>query len=172
MKQLFSWLGVLLRRRSRPARVAAKDARHELGHRGEELAAAHYRAEGYRVLERRWRSSCGEVDLVLERARRGERRVLVAVEVKTRRARRRDGLDDPVAETRATQLARVERALLSHPRARRRRLADGAHGPLLRVDLAAVLVRTDGILELRVSAGRPFERLDPRSRPDRGASRS
>ncbi|MBK9384150.1 MAG: YraN family protein [Planctomycetes bacterium] len=159
MKRLLSWL-----RGAERSSSANGDPRHELGRRGEELAAAHYRAEGYRILARRWRSACGEVDLVVERTARGQRRELAAVEVKTRRARRRDALDDPIAETRAAQLARVERALLSHPRARPRRLRDGARGPLLRVDLAAVLARTDGVLELRVSRGRPFELLGRRGR--------
>jgi putative endonuclease len=162
MKRFFSWLRGA--RRASTSSASSADPRHELGRRGEDLAAEHYLSEGYRILARRWRSPCGEVDLVVERAARGDRRELAAVEVKTRRARRRDALDDPIAETRATQLARVERALLSHPRARRRRLRDDPRGPLLRVDLVAVIARTDGVLELRVSRGRAFELLGRRGR--------
>ncbi|MGI5120555.1 YraN family protein [Marinactinospora thermotolerans] len=51
----------------------------ELGRRGEELAAAHLRRCGMRILARNWRCPDGELDIV---ARRG--RTLVVVEVKTR----------------------------------------------------------------------------------------
>ena len=53
----------------------------ELGQSGEELAVAWYRSHGYEVLDRNWRCSIGEIDVV---ARRGE--MLVVVEVKTRRS--------------------------------------------------------------------------------------
>lgn len=52
----------------------------ELGQSGEEFAVAWYRSHGYEVLDRNWRCSVGEIDLV---ARRGA--LVVVVEVKTRR---------------------------------------------------------------------------------------
>jgi putative endonuclease len=52
----------------------------DLGRRGENLAAAVYRARGYRIVARNWRAGrTGELDLVLT-----SRRVLVVCEVKTR----------------------------------------------------------------------------------------
>jgi putative endonuclease len=62
----------------REVRVGA--AHIELGQTGEDLAVAWYRGHGYEVLDRNWRCSLGEIDVV---ARRGG--VLVVVEVKTRR---------------------------------------------------------------------------------------
>lgn len=58
--------------------MAAKDDR---GRRGEECAAEHLTANGYRVLDRNWRCAVGEIDIV---ALDGDE--LVVVEVKTRRS--------------------------------------------------------------------------------------
>ena len=54
-------------------------ARHDLGQRGEALAAKELKRCGYQILERRWRCSFGEIDIV---ARDGD--TVVVVEVKTR----------------------------------------------------------------------------------------
>lgn len=56
--------------------MAAKD---ELGHRGEDLAAAFLERAGLQVVQRNWRCVQGEIDVV---AREGDE--LVFVEVKTR----------------------------------------------------------------------------------------
>lgn len=58
---------------------------HELGRRGEDMAAA-YLAErrGWEVVDRNWRCGWGEVDIVARQP--GEERTAVLVEVKTRLA--------------------------------------------------------------------------------------
>ena len=53
--------------------------RQLLGADGEALAARHYEAQGYTVLDRNWRCRDGELDLVLRHGR-----CLVVCEVKTR----------------------------------------------------------------------------------------
>ena len=56
--------------------MADKD---DLGRLGEQLAAEYLQQAGIRILDRNWRCAEGELDIVA-----AERRVLVAVEVKTR----------------------------------------------------------------------------------------
>lgn len=58
------------------------DRRGELGKRGEDLACKELERRGYIILSRRFRTRCGELDVV---ARDGQ--VLVFVEVKTRTGR-------------------------------------------------------------------------------------
>lgn len=55
--------------------------RMRLGAYGEALVASHLQAQGYRIVERNWRCSGGELDIV---ARQGDEWVFV--EVRTRRA--------------------------------------------------------------------------------------
>ena len=52
----------------------------EIGRAGEELALRHYRRRGFRCIDRNWRRSDGELDLVLRRGR-----TVVIAEVKYRR---------------------------------------------------------------------------------------
>jgi putative endonuclease len=59
------------------------DRRRLLGTRGEDLAADHLRARGYRVIERNFRVRSGELDLIA-----ADRHALVFCEVKTRVATR------------------------------------------------------------------------------------
>jgi putative endonuclease len=61
------------------ARVCTPDDR-ELGEWGEEIAARYLEARGWRILARRMRTPCAEVDLVAF-----EERTLVCIEVKTAR---------------------------------------------------------------------------------------
>jgi putative endonuclease len=86
----------------------ARDPPHELGRRGEELAAEYLRRSGYSVLERNARTRYGEIDLVVR-----HRRALVFVEVKTRRIGRAQGApredQAPLAGLGVRQRARLRR---------------------------------------------------------------
>lgn len=68
-----------------------KDPRRALGQHGEDIALAHLRALGATLVERNHRTRAGEIDLIVR-----ERRTLVFVEVKTRRARRQRSRAAPV----------------------------------------------------------------------------
>jgi putative endonuclease len=57
--------------------------RRSLGDRGEDLAAATLKKQGYKVLERNYRTPLGEIDLIAR-----HQGVLVFIEVKTRTSAR------------------------------------------------------------------------------------
>jgi putative endonuclease len=103
--------------------MAAKDV---LGRAGENRAARHLEAAGYRVLDRNWRSPTGELDLV---AVRGEE--LVVVEVKTRRS---DGYGHPFEAVDARKRRRLWALsiawIAAHP--------SEAQGRRLRIDAIAI----------------------------------
>lgn len=71
------------------------------GRLGEALAAAVLLCKGYRVLERRWRSPAGEIDIIAQKSG-----VLIAVEVKARQ-----GLEQGMHALRPAQVARQWSAL-------------------------------------------------------------
>ena len=102
--------------------MAAKD---DLGRRGEDLAAEYLAGEGLQLVERNWRCSQGEIDLV---ARDGDE--LVFVEVKTRSSL---GYGHPLEAITVAKLARLRRLAsawcVAHP---------GQKG-LVRIDAVAVV---------------------------------
>ncbi len=103
------------------------NAKDKLGRQGEQVAVEYLERAGLRVLDRNWRCSIGEIDIVA-----AERQVMVVCEVKTR------------SDTRfGTPLEAITR----NKRARLRRLASQwlvAHGVLfdeVRIDVIG-LIRT------------------------------
>lgn len=81
-------------------------ARLDLGQRGEAIAAQHLERLGARVLARNYRTSLGEVDLLVEHD--GD---LVAVEVKTRHEGQPALPEEAVGPT---KLARISRVLAAY----------------------------------------------------------
>jgi len=122
---------------------ALDDRRRALGRLGEELAAAHLSARGFRILERNARTRAGEIDIIAF-----DGHTLVFAEVKTRRvsSRRRPIREDqqPLIALRTRQRARLRRlalAWLSTSRGSRPFAAD------IRFDAIGVLL--DGARALR-----------------------
>ena len=58
-----------------------KTSRRELGDKGEDLAAAALKKQGYKIIERNYVTSLGEIDLIAK-----HKGVLVFIEVKTRKS--------------------------------------------------------------------------------------
>ena len=106
----------------------------ELGRTGEQVAAEYLERAGLRILDRNWRSTNGELDIVA-----AERRVLVVCEVKTRSG---TGFGTPLE------------AITRHKQARLRRLAAlwlVAHGVLfdeVRIDAIGVLRDSGGEFQI------------------------
>ena len=103
--------------------LMADDPRRRLGARGEELAARHLEARGYRVVERNFRTRYGELDVIARDARS-----LVFCEVKTRIVRDGAGASNvlgplaavgPRKQRRVRAMARewLGQAVLEGPRA-------------------------------------------------------
>jgi putative endonuclease len=102
--------------------MAAKD---DLGRRGEDLAAAYLEGRGLEILERNWRCSLGEIDIV---ARDGG--TLVFAEVKTRSS---VAFGHPLEAITAVKLARLRR-LAGEWRAQHAAVSGG-----MRLDAVAVI---------------------------------
>ncbi len=109
----------------------SSDLRHDLGRRGEALAAEHFERLGYRVLARNHRTRFGELDLVLT-----DERVLVFCEVKARRL----GSGAPweaLGTAKRAQVRRMARAWLAD-------VSDRPRCPELRFDAVGVTIDARG----------------------------
>lgn len=72
-----------------------------IGKKGEDLAVAHLRKQGYKLIERNYRRRFGEIDII---ARDGE--VLVFIEVKTRQTLSHGSPSEAVAWRKQTQISK------------------------------------------------------------------
>jgi len=82
-------------------------ARQQLGKEGEDLALRKLESIGYRCIERNYRCSLGELDLV---ARDGE--TLVFVEIKTRKSKSLDYAKEAVHARKQRQISKVALAYM------------------------------------------------------------
>lgn len=106
--------------------------RQALGRYGEDLVERWYAERGYRVLERNWRCSAGELDLVVTDGRQ-----LVVCEVKTRSSNRFGTGFEAITAAKQRQVRRLAAQYL--------RQRGGWNGPV-RFDAAAVQGRNVKVL--------------------------
>ncbi|GAA3073144.1 MULTISPECIES: YraN family protein [Actinomycetes] len=125
----------------------APPSKDELGLLGEEHAETHLVAAGHIVLDRRWRSRHGELDLITL-----DDGVLVAVEVKTRRGR---GWGHPFEAVTPVKLHRLHRLLREYAAQH-----SGVRVPL-RVDAVSVLFPAERDTALGVPEIEHLEDLRP-----------
>ncbi len=103
---------------------------HELGKKGEELAARHLKEKGYRILETNWRFGRNELDLIAE-----DGNTLVVAEVKTRHS---NVFGEPeLAVTREKQRV-IIRSANAYVRWKRRDVE-------VRFDIVSILVQGDNV---------------------------
>ncbi len=100
--------------------------KQDLGRYGEDRAASYLQERGYEIIDRNWRSSVGEIDLVAKDKDR-----LVFVEVKTRSG---SGFGHPFEAITANKVARMRRLVADWCIARQ------VSGAKVRLDAIAVLV--------------------------------
>lgn len=80
------------------------DRRRALGQRGEDAAAAYVERQGWTVVERNWRVSAGEVDIICV-----DGTDLVFVEVKTRKSSSKGSPDEAVTPAKQRRYERLAR---------------------------------------------------------------
>ena len=114
---------------------------HDLGRRGEDLAARYLESKGLVVLERRYRFNRAEVDLIcFHPSADGDGGEIVFVEVKTRSGTGFGRPEEAVTEAKQRQLFRAAEAFMHE-----RKL----EGALARFDVVAILIRHGGRPEIR-----------------------
>jgi putative endonuclease len=82
--------------------------RNEIGHRGEDAAAAYLERRGMQVIERNWRNGRGEIDIVALDAD-----VLVLCEVKTRATASAGTPEEAVSAAKRRRLSRLAEAYVA-----------------------------------------------------------
>ena len=108
----------------------------ELGKMGEDLAAEHLEAKGYRIAARNFRAGRGEIDII---AWAPEGRLLVFIEVKTRKDERFGGPEEAITSKKQQTIARIAGAYM---------LQTG-YDWAIRFDTVAVLLKDGQIREIR-----------------------
>ena len=104
--------------------------RQALGQAGEEMAARHLEAQGYRIIARNYRCPVGEMDIV---AQEGERWAFV--EVRTRRGRSHGTPEESITPAKQRKLIEVASTYLQEK---------GLHDVDWRIDVVAIELSFDG----------------------------
>ena len=107
--------------------MARKDV---LGRTGEQLAVEYLQSAGYTILERNWRCTLGEIDIVAQLGR-----TTVVVEVKTRSSTKYGHPLDAVTPVKLARLRRLSGAWCAEN--------PGAHA--MRIDVIGVIASHEGI---------------------------
>lgn len=111
------------------------DESKELGRRGEEAAAAYLERKGYTIVERNWRCTHGEIDIV---ALDGE--VIVLCEVKTRKGVGKGTPEDAITSAKQRRYARLAEAYLQ---------TTGVDGAAVRFDVITLMAVAESRALLR-----------------------
>lgn len=110
-------------------------AAHELGRTGEDLALEFLVTTGYRIVDRNWRCSLGEIDLIAFDPDTNE---LAFVEVKTRSSLAFGHPLEGISDAKYRRLRRLAGAWIDHANAMHERVPAS-----IRIDAVSVLIRPD-----------------------------
>lgn len=102
------------------------DRRRALGQRGEDAAAAYLERQGFTVVERNWRTSAGEVDIICV-----DGDDLVFVEVKTRKSETKGTPAEAITPVKQRRYERLAREYVAQ---------SGLDDVSVRFDVVAILV--------------------------------
>jgi len=100
------------------------DPRQQLGKHGESVAIKHLKKNGYRILERNYRSDLGEIDIIAR-----DKDTLVFIEVKTRKSHR---FGDPKSAITPKKQRKISMVALGYLKATRQ------EGARARFDVVAI----------------------------------
>jgi putative endonuclease len=103
--------------------------KQKIGEAGEAIAARHLKKNGYRIIEKNYRTQLGEIDLIAK-----EKDTIVFVEVKSRRSRH---FGNPKAAVTLQKQRKISMVALQYLKATRRSNASA------RFDVAAVTITRD-----------------------------
>jgi putative endonuclease len=115
--------------------VRSTRAKDVLGRDGEQAAVEYLEKQGFRILDRNWRCAEGELDIVAV-----DRRVFVAVEVKTRSSTRFGTPLEAVGRAKQLRLRRLAVTWLN---------AHGVHFEQVRVDVVGLMYEGTGGYTIR-----------------------
>lgn len=71
-----------------------KNSKMKLGRQGEDIAAQYLQGQGYRLLQRNFRSRCGEIDIIC-----ADKQTIIFVEVKTRTSSKFGSPEESITRT-------------------------------------------------------------------------
>jgi len=100
------------------------DRRKQTGQQGEDIAASYFVEKGYKIIERNWRCSVGELDIIME----GDD-ILIFVEVRTRRSQRFGTPEESITPAKQARLVELAHTFLQETKTQDRSW---------RIDVAAV----------------------------------
>ena len=109
------------------------EKKHELGKRGEALAASYLKRKGFKILDRNWEGTAGEIDLIAM-----DKNTLVFVEVKTRSSESFGTAKEAVDGRKKTHLSNVAKEYLKKKGEKKRRV---------RFDVVAVSIKGDTLFD-------------------------
>ncbi|MBM4295578.1 MAG: YraN family protein [Deltaproteobacteria bacterium] len=104
--------------------------RRQLGDKGEDLAAAALKKQGYKILERNYHTPLGEIDLIAR-----HQGYLVFIEVKTRKSLRFGRPEEAVTATKQKRLQRLAEYYMKQKRLKEQPL---------RFDVVAITIQDGG----------------------------